>query len=367
VTGSAFRRPPSWGRWTLGVGAAETGGIAAAAACAGVALLLVGEPSGPAEVLVVLAGAALGGVVEGTLVGWVMHRMLSPWLPGLPRRPFVLATVAVAVTGWVLGNLPPALMSASADTTAAPAAEPPILLIAAVAAAGGALAGVAFGGAQALVLRHHVARPGRWVWANALAWAIGVAIITVGASGVPGGWSIAALALYGAGVGLLAGLVVGAVTGYAVPGLQDQGPRARRYQDRVVLGLLRGPAHRLLSGAVLEFRYTGPRTGRVHALPVQYVAHDGALVVLAGDSRRKRWWRFVDHGAEVDVVLSGDLWHGRAVVLTPGDLGYAEAFHAWQERFPRARPGPDDPVVRIGLAQQVLVPAAAGVIRLRTP
>ena len=330
-------------------------------------MLLVAEPSTSAEVLVVLSGAALGGVVEGTLVGWVMWRMLSPWLPGLPRRPFVLATVAVGVTGWVVGNLPPALMSASADTSAAPAAEPPILLIAAGAAAGGAVAGVAFGGAQALVLRHHVARPGRWVWANALAWAIGVAIITVGASVVPGGWSIAALALYGAGVGLLAGLVVGAVTGYAVPGLQEQGPRARRFQDRVVLGLLRGPAHRLLSTAVLELRYTGPRTGRLHALPVQYAVHDGTLVVLAGDSGRKRWWRFVDHGAEVDVVLEGRLWHGRAVVLTSGDSGYPEASQAWRDRFPRGRPGPDDPVVRVQVDQGETRSDTEVVTRLRTP
>jgi hypothetical protein len=365
VTGSTVRRPPSWGRWTLGVGAAEAAGIAAAAACAGAAMLLVAEPSTPAEV--VLAGAALGGVVEGTLVGWVMWHMLSPWLPGLPGRPFVLATVAVAVTGWVIGSLPPALMSASADTTATPAAEPPILLIAAGAAAGGAVAGVAFGGAQALVLRHHVARPGRWVRANALAWAIGVAIITVGASVVPGGWSIAALALYGAGVGLLAGLAVGAVTGYAVPGLQERGPRARRFQDRVVLGLLRGPAHRLLSTAVLELRYTGPRTGRLHALPVQYTVHDGTLVVLAGDSGRKRWWRFVDHGAEVDVVLAGELRHGRAVVLTSGDPGYPEASQAWRDRFPRGRPGPGDPVVRILLDQSETKGDTRMVTRLRTP
>jgi hypothetical protein len=330
-------------------------------------MLLVAEPSTPAEVLVVLAGAALGGVVEGTLVGWVMWRMLSPWLPGLPRRPFVLATVAVAVTGWVVGNLPPAVMSASADATAAPVAEPPILLIAAAAAAGGAVAGVAFGGAQALVLRHQVARPGRWVWANALAWAIGVAIITVGGSVVPGGWSIAALALYGAGVGLLAGLVVGAVTGYAVPGLQERGPRARRFQDRVVLGLLRGPAHPLLSGAVLELRYTGPRTGRLHALPVQYAVHDGTLVVLAGDSDRKRWWRFVDHGAQVDVVLEGELWHGRAVLLTCGDPGYPEALQAWRDRYPRGRPGPDDPVVRILLDQGEIRGDAEVVTWLRTP
>jgi hypothetical protein len=352
VTGSTVRRPPSWGRWTLGVGAAEAAGIAAAAACAGAAMLLVAELSTPAEVLVVLAGAALGGVVEGALVGWVMWRTLSPWLPRLPRRPFVLATVAVAVTGWVVGNLPPALMSASAGTSAAPAAEPPILLIAAGAAAGGAVAGVAFGGAQALVLRHHVARAGRWVGANALAWAIGVAIITVGASVVPGGWSIAALALYGAGVGLLAGLVVGAVTGCAVPGLQEQGPRARRFQDRVVLGLLRGPAHRLLSAAVLELRYTGPRTGRLHALPVQYAVHDGTLV---------------DHGTEIDVVLEGELWHGRAVVLTSGDSGYPEASQAWRDRFPRGRPGPDDPVVRVLLDQDQTTSESEEVTRLRTP
>jgi hypothetical protein len=151
------------------------------------------------------------------------------------------------------------------------------------------------------------------------------------------------------------------------PACRSGGRGARRFQDRVVLGLLRGPAHPLLSGAVLELRYTGPRTGRLHALPVQYAVHDGTLVVLAGDSDRKRWWRFVDHGAQVDVVLEGELWHGRAVLLTYGDPGYPEALQAWRDRYPRGRPGPDDPVVRILLER---APARSGteeVTRLRTP
>ncbi|HSK28156.1 MAG TPA: hypothetical protein VK894_14700, partial [Jiangellales bacterium] len=285
---------------------------------------------------------------------WVMHRLLSAWLPALPRSPFVLATVVVAVSGWVLGSLPSALISAAEAGEAAQAggtvtAEPPLILLAAVFALGGAVAGAAFGGAQAVVLRRHVARPRRWVAANVVAWAIGVTVITVGATVVPAGWPVAGLAAYGAVVGLLAGLVVGAVTGYALPGLQDTGPRARRRQDRLVLGVLRGPAHRLLSGSMMELRYTGPRTGLVHALPVQYARRDGTVAVLVGHSGHKRWWRAVHATQHVDALLDGEWWRGEARVLEPGDAHYVELRRFWRERFPKAHPGPHDPIVEISL------------------
>ena len=40
--------------------------------------------------------------------------------------------------------------------------------------------------------------------------------------------------------------------------------------NSLVLAVLRSPAHRLLSGMAVELRYTGRRSGRVFAPPLQY-------------------------------------------------------------------------------------------------
>ena len=66
---------------------------------------------------------------------------------------------------------------------------------------------------QLRVLRLHVIQAGRWIWANALAWAIGMPVIFAGMDRLP--WESGGLPLF---VGLfvvaaLAGAVVGAVHG----------------------------------------------------------------------------------------------------------------------------------------------------------
>ncbi len=78
--------------------------------------------------------------------------------------------------------------------------------------------------------------------------------------------------------------------------------------------VLRSPAHRLLSGRLVELRWTGRRTGRRFATPVQFLEHDGELVLLSWADRR--WWRnLTGDGAPVAVVLRGRLRHGRARVV----------------------------------------------------
>ena len=77
------------------------------------------------------------------------------------------------------------------------------------------------------------------------------------------------------------------------------------FANTAVKKILRSPAHPMLSGSTVLIRYTGNRTGKKYALPVQYAdAHHG-LVVLVGEAENKTWWRnFADMG-QLQVLLKG--------------------------------------------------------------
>jgi len=76
--------------------------------------------------------------------------------------------------------------------------------------------------------------------------------------------------------------------------------------NALVRGVLRSPAHRLLSGRVLLLTYTGRRTGEQHTIPVQYVRDGEALVVTVGRPERKLWWRSLrGPGTRVTLLLAG--------------------------------------------------------------
>src|SRR3954469_23235138 len=59
----------------------------------------------------------------------------------------------------------------------------------------------------------------------------------------------------------------------------------------LVLAVLRSRVHWLLSGMVIELRYTGRRTAREYVLPVQYVGTGERLVVRPQAVKRSNWWR----------------------------------------------------------------------------
>jgi hypothetical protein len=101
---------------------------------------------------------------------------------------------------------------AEAEPGAAPW-EPPPLLQYGLAAMLGAMLGPVLGLAQWAVLRNHAPNALRWLWANSLAWAIGMPVIFLGMEFLP--WEDHRVGAY-AGVFvvcLIAGLVVGAIHG----------------------------------------------------------------------------------------------------------------------------------------------------------
>lgn len=80
----------------------------------------------------------------------------------------------------------------------------------------------------------------------------------------------------------------------------------------LVRGLLRSPAHKLLSRRLLLITVTGRRSGRPFTIPVGYREAEGGLEIAVGWPERKRWWRNLRGGAPVAVRLRGEERRGWA-------------------------------------------------------
>lgn len=199
-------------RWILANGIGELLGLGLGG-LAGLPLQLWLESALP-TVAAALAGAVVFAGVEGAIVGGLQWRVLRERAPRIGARAWVGTTMLGGLIAWLAVSLPFALMRDEAAGTAdAAAAEPPLVLQLALMALAGLAAGPVLGGAQALALRRVTERPWSWVWANALAWAVGLPVIQLAAGGMPAGTppalvvTVAAIALFAAGC------VVGAIHG----------------------------------------------------------------------------------------------------------------------------------------------------------
>jgi hypothetical protein len=79
--------------------------------------------------------------------------------------------------------------------------------------------GALLGAAQAWALRGAAARPGRWVGANAVAWAPAMAVVFLGATAPDAGWPLQAVLGIALLTGAAAGATLGLVTGRFLPSL----------------------------------------------------------------------------------------------------------------------------------------------------
>jgi len=84
----------------------------------------------------------------------------------------------------------------------------------------------------------------------------------------------------------------------------------------MVAAVLRSPLHPMLSGTVLLLTVRGRRTGRWYTIPVGYVSQDGTLDVLVANGQTKAWWRNLEGGSPVLLVLRGQVVRARAEALT---------------------------------------------------
>jgi hypothetical protein len=81
----------------------------------------------------------------------------------------------------------------------------------------------------------------------------------------------------------------------------------------VVSAILRSPVHRILSGSLLLFTFTGRKTGRAYTIPVGYMRSGETLVLFTN----RAWRRNLRGrgGAPVTVRLQGRERAGRAVLV----------------------------------------------------
>ena len=89
----------------------------------------------------------------------------------------------------------------------------------------------------------------------------------------------------------------------------------------IVTVILRSRLHRLLSGRVMLVTYTGRRSGRTVAVPVQYREGDGEIRVRVGAPDRKQWWHNFESARPVTLLVRGETIDATGrVVRVDGDV-----------------------------------------------
>ena len=95
--------------------------------------------------------------------------------------------------------------------------------------------------------------------------------------------------------------------------------------------ILRSPLHGLLSQNTLLMTYTGRKSGRVYATPMNYVR--AAEVFLTTSFRQRTWWRNLRGGAAVTLRVQGQDLPARAEVVED-DAGVAAALLTFLQAVP---------------------------------
>jgi hypothetical protein len=202
-------------RWIAANGWAESAGLGTTFVV-GIAVAPYFEHQAGAAAIVAgaLLAVVLGTVLEGVLVGVAQERVLRTQLRALRPWLWTLATAAGAGLAWMLGMVPSTIMALTGERDqAAMPAEPGLVAQLGLAVMLGVVAGPILGGAQWIVLRRHVGRARRWLWANALAWAAGMPLVFAGMNLVPWTRQTALVVATVYVVCAVAGLVVGAIHG----------------------------------------------------------------------------------------------------------------------------------------------------------
>ena len=199
-------------RWIVLCAVAEFAGIALAAVWYGIVAVTFGEPVELAPRIGVWLLATASALPEGLVLGSLQAYGLRWFHPALSARRWIAMTTLVGLAGWGAGTFIPLFLAGQA----ASGPEPSPMAIAGFAAIFGALAGLAFGAAQAFALPVGADGRVKWIIANIVGWAFGLPLIYLAAQAASDFQSpVIMVALWAAG-GLGAGLCIGVATAVAI-------------------------------------------------------------------------------------------------------------------------------------------------------
>jgi hypothetical protein len=197
--------------WVITCAVAELIGIGAAAAWWITMDLIAPDPVSLAGKATIVVSKSLSGLFEGAALGVLQAVVLRRIYPRLSLPHWVALTVSLAIFGWAVGSaIPMFLTFGDAEPI-----EPPVSMILGFASAFGLLVGALFGAVQAFALWRAAHHSHWWIAVNAAGWAVALPVIYVGASLPDESTTTAQVVAVGLVSGILAGTLLGAITGLA--------------------------------------------------------------------------------------------------------------------------------------------------------
>jgi len=206
-----------WKQWTINCALGELIGIACAGAIAYAVFKFVGEPITLFDKLITLVAMVFAGFVEGMVLSHFQWKVLVKKFKFIPQREWQFYTVLIAVIGWFIGMLPslffmPSNVPSQGASNSLNYDNPIVFALLSILA--GLSLGALFGLFQWFSLRKYAHKVYKWILANALGWGLGLGWIYLFAS-MPNEQSSM---LFNISVGLiggtLAGLSLGAISGF---------------------------------------------------------------------------------------------------------------------------------------------------------
>jgi deazaflavin-dependent oxidoreductase (nitroreductase family) len=118
---------------------------------------------------------------------------------------------------------------------------------------------------------------------------------------------------------------------------EHQAPKVPPWVNATMGWILRSPFSRMVDRGIVLLTVTGRRTGRRFTFPVQYVQEGDVLWVMSSAGTEKTWWRNLDGGAPVQVLLRRHAFDGTAHVArySTDPETVIQGVHRYMARFPR--------------------------------
>jgi hypothetical protein len=208
-------------RWVLANAWSEGMGLGTTSLLMWIAAPRVVEVTSTTGIILSAAGAiVVGMLLEGVLVGMAQEQVLRLRMPAIRRLSWVIRTTLGAGLAWLLGMVPGVAASLATTDGAVPASSEPTRVVQfGLAVMMGVALGALLGAVQWTALRRHASSAGRWILANAAAWAVGMPLLFAGMDLVPwtAGPALITASIYA--IGTITGLIVGSIHGVALMSL----------------------------------------------------------------------------------------------------------------------------------------------------